>query len=97
MDAQIIIFDEPYANMDYPGVKQVNRLFQKLITDKKTVIILTHELEKCLALADRFIALCKGKKVFDGKPNDALAIELENYGIRNPLSNAASQFEDFLW
>jgi biotin transport system ATP-binding protein len=97
MDAQIIIFDEPYANMDFPGVVQVNRLFQKLIADGKTVIILTHELEKCLALADRFIILCKGKKVFDGTAALALECDLEVWGIHHPLQKTASELGDLLW
>ena len=97
MDAQIIIFDEPYANMDYPGVIQVNRLFQKLIKDGKTIIILTHELEKCMALAKRLIVLCKGKIAYDGEIKDALAFDLELYGIRNPLKSSACNIEDLLW
>jgi biotin transport system ATP-binding protein len=97
MDAQIIVFDEPYANMDFPGVVQVNRLFQKLITEGKTIIILTHELEKCLALADRFIVLFKGKKVFDGTAADALSLNLEMWGIHSPLKNQALSLEGLLW
>jgi len=97
MDARIIIFDEPYANMDYPGVVQVNKLFQKLIADGKTVIILTHELEKCLALSKKFIVLCKGKIVYDGKAADALSRDLESWGIHNPLKNAARGLGDLLW
>jgi biotin transport system ATP-binding protein len=97
MDVQIIIFDEPYANMDYPGVVQVNRLFQKLTADGKTVIILTHELEKCLALSKRFIVLCNGKTVFNGASSDALSRDLEAWGIRHPLKNTARKQEDLLW
>jgi biotin transport system ATP-binding protein len=84
MDANIIIFDEPYANMDYPGVLQVNQLIHKLIADGKTIIILTHEIEKCLSFANRFIVLYKGKKVFDGDSSQALENNLEAWGIRNP-------------
>jgi biotin transport system ATP-binding protein len=97
METQIIIFDEPYANMDFPGVVQVNRLFQKLIAEGKTLIILTHELEKCLALANRFIVLCKGKKVFDGDTAEALKLDLEAWGIRHPLKNLSGKMEDLLW
>jgi len=97
MDAQIIIFDEPYANMDYPGVVQINKLFLKLIADGKTVIILTHELEKCLALSKRFIVLSKGKKVFDGASFDALSLDLEAWGIHHPLKNTAVKPENLLW
>ncbi|MDR2972219.1 MAG: energy-coupling factor ABC transporter ATP-binding protein [Bacteroidales bacterium] len=97
MDAEIIIFDEPYANMDYPGVVQINRLLKKLIADGKTLIILTHELEKCLALANRFIVLCKGKKVFDGAASQALLCDLESWGIRHPLSSPAQKHEELVW
>jgi biotin transport system ATP-binding protein len=97
MDAKIIIFDEPFANLDFPGITQVNRLFQKLIADGKTLVILTHEIEKCLALADRFIALEKGKKVFDGSAEQALKCDLENWGIHNPLKNPVCKLEDLIW
>jgi len=97
MDARIIIFDEPYANMDFRGVVQVNKLFQKLIADGRTVIILTHELEKCLALSDRFIVLCKGKKVYDGTASDALSCNLEDWGIHHPLKKSARELGDLLW
>ena len=97
MDARIIIFDEPYANMDFSGVVQVNALVQKLIADGKTVVILTHEIEKCLALADRFIVLFKGKKVFDGTASQALSRNLEEWGIHHPLRNPARELGDLLW
>ena len=97
MDAEIIIFDEPYANMDYHGVIQVNWIIKKLLAAGKTLIILTHELEKCLALADRVIVLFKGKKVFDGSAALALEQELETWGIHNPLRNPARELGDLLW
>ena len=97
MDAQIIIFDEPYANMDYPGVVQVNKLFQELIAAGKTIIILTHELEKCLALCNKFIVLYKGNKVFDGTPEKALKLELEAWGIRHPVKFIPNKLEELLW
>ncbi|MDR2941888.1 MAG: energy-coupling factor ABC transporter ATP-binding protein [Treponema sp.] len=97
MDARIIIFDEPYANMDFPGVVQVNALFKKLIADGKTVVILTHELEKCLALSNRFIVLYKGMKVYDGDADGALSCDLEAWGIHHPLKNPARELGDLLW
>ena len=97
MDAGIIIFDEPYANMDFPGVVQINRLLKKLVADGKTIIVLTHELEKCLALANRFIVLFKGKKIFDGTASDALSGDLQSWGIHHPLKNQALTQEDLLW
>lgn len=96
MELPIIIFDEPYANLDYGGVKQVNALVKRLHEQKKTVIILTHELEKCLGLADKFVVLFRGDKVFDGTAQEGLLQNLEQWNIRNPL-NAYSKVEDLVW
>ncbi|MDR2509046.1 MAG: energy-coupling factor ABC transporter ATP-binding protein [Spirochaetaceae bacterium] len=86
MNAGIIIFDEPYANLDYPGVIQINTLIEKLREEGKTIIILTHELEKCFGFANVFIVLYKGEVVFAGKPEAALELDLEAWGVRGPLS-----------
>ena len=91
----LLINGSAYANLDYTGVKQVNALIMALIRKRKTIIILTHELEKCLSLSEHFIVLFEGEKVFDGKSKDALNENLEAWGIRNPLKQSAS-FEDLL-
>ncbi|MBR0031250.1 MAG: ABC transporter ATP-binding protein [Treponema sp.] len=96
MNLPILIFDEPYANLDYTGVRQVNSLIRKLREEKKTIIILSHELEKCLALADRFIVLFRGEKVFDGSPAEGLAQNLEQWNIKNPVCRRDS-LADLVW
>ena len=87
LDRKTLIFDEPYSNLDYPGVKSVNSLIEELRGKGFTIVILTHELEKCLGLADRFMVLSKGKLVFDGTPSDGLKADLESWGIRNPMTS----------
>ena len=96
MDFSTIILDEPYANLDYGGVRQVNELIRALKADGKTVIILTHEIEKCLALVDHFVVLFRGSKVFDGMPADALKHKLEQWNIRNPLVHY-DDVKDLVW
>ncbi|HNY16208.1 MAG TPA: ABC transporter ATP-binding protein [Treponemataceae bacterium] len=98
MDAEIIIFDEPFANLDWPGVLQVNAVIKDLKIEGKTIIVLTHELEKVLALANRLLVLFAGKLVYDGTPSEALsgAVSLEAWGIRNPL-NRYETLKDLVW
>ena len=96
MKLPTIILDEPYANLDFGGVKQVNRLIRQLKAEGKTVIILTHEIEKCLGLADRLVVLFRGKKVFDGTPGMGLHHNLEAWNIRNPLVSYG-KVEDLIW
>ena len=87
MNLPVIILDEPYANLDFTGVKQVNSLVKSLKEQGRTVIILTHEIEKCLALAEKFIVLFRGKKVFDGTPEEIVKLDLEKWNIKNPFAN----------
>ncbi len=96
LNRDTLIFDEPYANLDYEGVIQVNRLLETLKTSGKTLLILTHELEKCLGLADRFLVLFEGHKVFDGTPAQGLEQNLEQWSIRNPLVTYRNP-EDLVW
>ncbi len=96
LDCSIIIFDEPYANLDWPGVRQVNEIIKQLKEEGKTVIILTHELEKILALADRFLVLHCGKIVYDGVPDEGVKQNLGEWGIRNPLS-VYKTLKDLVW
>ena len=96
MNPPVIILDEPYANLDYSGVKQVNALIRQLKADGKTVIILTHEIEKCLGLAHRFVVLFKGQKVFDGAPEEGLQQNLEQWNIRNPIVSYKG-VQDLIW
>lgn len=96
MNKDIIIFDEPFANLDFNGVRQTIELLQNLKNEKRTILILTHELEKCLALATRFIVLYKGRMVFDGNPQEGLNEPLESWGIRNPIQSYKN-LQDLIW
>ncbi len=96
MNRSLIIFDEPFANLDWPGVQQVCGIMKQLKEEGKTVLVLTHELEKVLALADRFLVLDKGHLVFDGTPEAGLAAGLEGWGIRNPMTSYKS-IKEMIW
>lgn len=96
MELPVIIMDEPYANLDYSGVRQVNSLIRQLKEEGRTILILTHEIEKCLGLADEFIVLFRGEKTFQGTPEEGLRQNLEQWNIRNPM-NSYSRLSDLIW
>ena len=96
LERKIIIFDEPYANLDYNGVRCVNEIILMLKKTNHTVIILTHELEKSLGLCNRFVVLHKGKIVFDGTPQKGVNKNLEIWGIKNPLVSY-TKLKDLVW
>lgn len=63
------------------------KILQELKNGGKTVILLTHEIEKILALADSLTILDDGAVKYSGDVESALKLNLEQWGIRNPLQN----------
>jgi biotin transport system ATP-binding protein len=84
MGCRTIILDEPFANLDWPGTLQVLGALRNLKQEGKTVILLTHELEKVLALADRLAILHRGIIREDGPPQAVLDRLKDEYGVRDP-------------
>jgi biotin transport system ATP-binding protein len=84
MGCDVFIMDEPFANLDWPGVRQVLEIIRDLKQNGKTVIILTHELEKVLAFADRLVILHQGTVRDDGKPEAVLDRLDPAWGVRDP-------------
>ena len=90
MGCGTVIMDEPFANLDWPGVAAVLAMIRGLKNSGKTLIILTHELEKALALADRLIILHGGGICDDGLPAEVLDRLNPAWGVRDPRRNYRS-------
>ena len=60
---EIFILDEPTAALGVEQQKNINNLILKLKEDKKTVLLISHNLEHVFEVADRLIILSRGEKV----------------------------------
>jgi biotin transport system ATP-binding protein len=83
MNPRVIVFDEPFASLDYPGVQQVLRHILELHESGRTILMVTHDLEKVIANADRLVVMQSGQIVKDGPPA-AILPQVEEFGIRQP-------------
>ena len=83
MNPRVIVFDEPFASLDYPGVQQVLRHILELHESGRTILMVTHDLEKVIAHADRLVVMQGGQIVKDGPPA-AILPQVEEFGIRQP-------------
>ena len=62
----IMVFDEPTAGLDPAGVKSILELIQDLKKQNKTIIIITHDMNQVLQMANKVIVLADKKvKYFD--------------------------------
>ncbi len=87
-DVEILLFDEPLANLDPATGKRAIDLIDKISrSTNKTVLIIEHRLEDALYRdVDRIIVIGDGRIVADEKPDKLLCMDvLEKEGIREPL------------
>src|SRR5699024_7189593 len=63
-----ILFDEPTSSLDPEWVGEVLRVISKIANHKKTMIIVTHEMNFAYEVADKIIFLADGVIVEQGTP-----------------------------
>lgn len=91
-DVEILLFDEPLANLDPAAGKRIISLIDEINKNKeKTVIIIEHRLEDVLYKdVDRIIIVEDGQIAADETPDKLLCTDLFRLkGIREPLYIAA--------
>jgi energy-coupling factor transport system ATP-binding protein len=94
-NVELLLFDEPLANLDPAAGKQAIELIDDLHTNtRKTVIIIEHRLEDVLYRSvDRIIVMENGRIIADAPPEELLAADtLRNAGIREPLYLSALRY-----
>ena len=87
-DVDILLFDEPLANLDPATGRYTMELIDRLSKETgKTIIIVEHRLEDVLwCPIDRVIVMNDGRIVADEPPDQILSTGLlRQYGIREPL------------
>lgn len=94
-DVQVLLFDEPLANLDPATGKQAIDLIDKI--QKHTgcaVIIIEHRLEDVLYRpVDRMVLMGDGRILYDGSPDELLCRDLlQSSGIREPLYVTALKY-----
>jgi energy-coupling factor transport system ATP-binding protein len=87
-DCEILLFDEPLANLDPASSKKaMEKIVEINQKTKKTIIVIEHRIEDVLEQEfDRVILMSDGEIKYNGTPDEILALNLfEQYGIREPL------------
>ena len=93
-DVDILLFDEPLANLDPKTGETAIELIDELAGAGKTVIIIEHRLEDVLHRhVDRIVLVNEGRIIMDDTPDAVLASGiLPQQGIREPLYVTACRY-----
>ncbi len=87
-DVEILLFDEPLANLDPATGKRTIELIDRIChTEHVTAVIIEHRLEDVLwRNVDRIVVVNDGRIVADQTPDELLSTNvLQDLGVREPL------------
>lgn len=85
---EILVFDEPLANLDPASGKNVVKLIEEINkTTGKTIVVVEHRIEEMLECGiDKVVVVDQGQIVKIGTPSEILSSGIfEKLGIREPL------------
>lgn len=83
MRPRVILFDEPFSFLDYPGIQEVLKRLNHLHREGHTLVVTTHDVEKVIAHVDRIAIIHEGALKVVGPPEE-LTLKLSQFGIRPP-------------
>lgn len=95
MEPLALILDEPFTNLDFNGVRSVLRHIVRLHREGHTIIMVTHDIEKTAAHADRIVIFDQGKIVEDGEASQVIG-KVGQYGLR-PFASYQRGIEALTW
>lgn len=92
MAPDILLLDEPFAQLDPRGTLEVLEVIRKLNQNGMTVVLVEHRIHEVIDTADRVVVMDHGRIVLDGGPRQVLAKSdvFVRMGLRIPDSVAIS-------
>jgi len=73
VDAEIILFDEPYAGLFPEMIKKVSEIIRELRMLGKTIILVEHNMQIIRELCDHVVVLDAGEWLAEGSPEKVLS------------------------
>lgn len=95
MEAGVLLFDEPLANLDPASGKHAMALIEDIHQQTgKTILIIEHRVEDVLEQpVDRIVIMAEGRIVRTGTPDEILASSvMSTHGLREPLYVTALKY-----
>ncbi|MCK9204362.1 MAG: ATP-binding cassette domain-containing protein [Bacteroidales bacterium] len=88
---EVLILDEPTNGLDPQGIAHIRELILEVAHQGTTIIMASHLLDEVQKICNHVAVLHKGKKLFDGKVSEVLAIsDSFELGSADPESLASA-------
>ena len=92
----LILLDEPFSALDYQTrLALSNDMYQIIKNEKKTAILITHDIAEAISMADRIIVLtkrpCQVKDIYE------INLKEKNNPIDNRKDQNFNYYYDMIW
>lgn len=86
MHSEVIVFDEPTAALDPLNAAMLEEVLEKLVAQRKTLLISTHDMNFAYRWAERLIVFSAGRVIADGTPIEIMRDKAvcEQANLRRP-------------
>lgn len=92
LDPSLLLLDEPFSALDYQTRLNVcDDVYQIIKKEKKTAILVTHDLSEAISMADRILILSKRP----AKICRIVSVHFEEPGLTPMERRQASEFKDY--
>lgn len=88
MQPAVLVLDEPFHGLDWPGCADLLAVLDRLHRTKTTIVVITHDLGKVLSHADTLVLIDSGRIQASGAPSQLIA-EVERFGVHRPAGSVA--------
>lgn len=72
LEPKILFFDEPTSALDPQLTAEILKVIRQLASEKRTLVIVTHEIDFAAAVADRVIMIDEGVIIAEGTPDEVI-------------------------
>lgn len=73
-EPDLVILDEPFSGLDPVNQMALETMIREIAAHGRTVLFSTHVMEHAERLCDRIVLIARGRKAFEGRVADALAV-----------------------
>lgn len=94
--ANVFLFDEPIIGVDPAGVAEIKQDFMDARSRGASILVSTHLLDVAEKLCDRVVILAKGRKLFEGTPDELRAtLKMEGQDLESAFLKLTEEVPTF--
>lgn len=84
MKPKYLVLDEPNTGLDERGLQDLINVIKNLRREGSSIILVTHDIELVLEVADKVLLLKDGELKFFGSTKEFFELDLEGFGLKEP-------------